>query len=272
MSGERLLTTSPASVGKTVVMVHRSAADGYKRRAETYASARPSYHSAVVDRFAVLYGRGVVVEIGAGSGIFTRQLVDRGIDVSAIEPVAEMRAELHATLPHLEALAGTAEDTGLADQSVDTLVVAQAFHWFDHAAALAEAARILRPGGHLVCVWNVRDDRVPWMRAYTEIVDRHAGDTPRHRTMRWRDAIDADQRFRLADDIGIDNPVPASPDAVSQRALSTSFIAALDQSRQAAVLAEIGSLTQPLGDRFDVAYRTELQAWRHEPKGPESLQ
>lgn len=246
-------------------MVHEAAAGGYRRESATYARVRPSYHPDLVDRFVDAYGHGTIVDLGAGTGIFTAQLVERALQPIAIEPVAEMRAALRQAVPSVEACDGTAEATGLADANVDTVVVAQAFHWFDHIPALAEIRRILRPGGHLVCVWNVRDESEPWVRGFTDIVDRHAGDTPRHRTMDWRRAIDADLAFQLVDDFAVDNPKPADPDAVAARALSTSFIAALDPADQQAVLDDIGRLTRPLGPSFDFPYRSELQAWTHRP-------
>lgn len=248
-------------------MVHESAAAGYRQESTTYASARPSYHPALVDRSVDAYGHGTIVDLGAGTGIFTRQLAEHGLQPIAIEPVAEMRAELQASLPTATVLDGTAEHTGLADSSVDTVFVAQAFHWFDHTRALAEVRRILRPGGHLVCVWNVRDETEPWVQGFTEIVDRHAGDTPRHGTMEWRSAIDADPAFALVDDFVVANPVPSSPDAVAARAVSTSFIAALDPAAQRAVLERISELTQPLGPTFEFPYRSELQAWSRQRTG-----
>ncbi len=246
-------------------MVHESAAEGYRQEPTTYDTARPTYHRALVDRSVDAYGHGTIVDLGAGTGIFTRQLVDRGLRPIAVEPVAEMRSTLQASLPAVTALDGTAEHTGLADASVDTVFVAQAFHWFDHPRALAEIRRILRPGGHLVCVWNVRDENEPWVRDFTRVVDRHAGDTPRHRTMQWRRAIDADPAFDLIEEFAIANPVPSTPDAVAARALSTSFIATLDPADRHDVLDAIGELTRPLGPNFDFPYRSELQAWSRQP-------
>lgn len=244
-------------------MVHDAAASGYRRESATYAKARPSYHPDVVDRIVARYCEGRAVgELGAGTGIFTRQLVGRGVAPIAIEPVAEMRSTLEASMPDLRAVEGTAEDTGLDTASVDTVVVAQAFHWFDHGPALAEIGRVLRPGGHLVCVWNVRDETVPLMQGFTEILDRHQGDTPRYRTMEWRRAIDAAAGFDFVEEFAVANPVPSSPEGVVARALSTSFIAALGPEDQAQVVAELEELTRPLGDHFEFPYRSEFQAWR----------
>lgn len=243
-------------------MVHESAAVGFEQRADVYAQARPSYQPALVERFVEHFGTGTVVELGAGTGIFTRQLLAAGVAPIAIEPVVAMRAEFADALPGVDVRMGTAEDTRLGDISVDTVVVAQAFHWFDYEAALVEISRILRPGGHLVCVWNVKDVSVRWANAYTDLIDRYAGDTPRHRSMRWRHAIDSHAGFELVDDWSTPNPKPTNVEGVVARSLSTSFIAALDHTTQAELLADIRALVVPLGDQFDFPYRAELQAWR----------
>lgn len=227
-----------------------------------YSSARPSYHPDLVDRFVDRYAHGVVADLGAGTGIFTAQLVEAGCVPLAIEPVAAMRQAIVTAHPQVTVVDGTAEATGLDDDSVDTVVAAQAFHWFDHDAALVEIARILRPGGHLVCVWNVRDESVDWVRRFTDVVDRHAGDTPRHRTMTWRRAIDSSAGFEPVDDWPIENPTPTTPKGVVDRALSTSFIAALEPSVQSKVLDEIRGIAAAVGDSFEFPYRSELQAWR----------
>ncbi len=243
-------------------MVHESAQVGYEEQSGVYASARPSYHPDLIHRFVSRFGDGVVVDLGAGTGIFTGQLIEAGCVPIAIEPVVAMRQLLTVDHLNVRVLDGTAEDTGLHDDSVDCVVVAQAFHWFDHAGALREMHRVVRTGGHLVCVWNVRDESVEWVREFTDIVDRHAEATPRHRTMDWRRAIDADPLFEAVDDWSVPNPVAATPESVVARALSTSFIAALDHQQQHQVLEEIRALARSVGDRFEFPYRSEMQAWR----------
>ena len=243
--------------------IHPAADAGYRKRSGTYEHVRPAYHPALVARFVERYGGGRVIELGAGTGKFTRQLAaGGGVETVAVEPVAEMRARFPSDLPGVTVVVGSAERIPVDDGGAATVVAAQAFHWFDHGPALDEIDRVLADGGHLVTVWNVRDNTVDWVAAKTAIIDAHAADTPRHREMHWRSAIDADSRFDPVDDWGIDHPVPTSPQAVVDRALSTSFIAALDPDAQDEVAARILAVVADLGPSFPYPYRGELQAWR----------
>jgi SAM-dependent methyltransferase len=243
-------------------VIHRVAAEGFSAGVEAYRRARPTYHPELVARFIERYGAGHVIELGAGTGLFTAALVAAGVDVTPIEPIPEMRAALANTLPDLEPLAGTAEAIPIDDATADTVVAAQSAHWFTYPDALDEIGRILRPGGHYVTVWNVQDETVPWVAAFTNALEQYAGNTPRHRTMRWRSAVDADPRFSAVDDWGIPNPQSTTPDGVVERALSTSFIAALPEAEQAKVSEAIRRIVATLGDSFEYPYLSEVQAWR----------
>jgi SAM-dependent methyltransferase len=130
--------------------------------ADSYERARPDYPEAAVD-WLLPAGTGTVLDLAAGTGKLTRALVARGLDVVAVEPLAEMRATLASALPEIRALEGTAEAIPLPDASVDAITVAQAWHWVDPERAAAEAARVLRPGGTLGLAWNRRDERVDWV-------------------------------------------------------------------------------------------------------------
>lgn len=242
-------------------MVTRAARKGYSRGADAYRSARPSYHPEIVDDIVHRCAGRPVVELGAGTGILTAALVARGLDVVAIEPVEAMREALIEDVGGVDARDGTAESIPMADNSAGAVVAAQSFHWFDSTRALEEIARVCQPGGKLLTVWNVRDESVPWVSAYSEVVDRHAGDTPRYRTMNWRRAIESDGRFALDDERSVDNLQPTDPERVVRRALSTSFIAALADEEQTAVANEIRQVIDGLGERFDYPYRSELQTW-----------
>lgn len=144
--------------------------------ADAYDRARPSYPSEAV---AWLMGgeAKVVLELGAGTGKLTRQLVDGGHAVFATEPDEVMLAILREQVPEVSAKVATAEEIPANDRSVDVVVVAQAFHWFDHEAALAEIARVLKPGGHLALVWNSRDERIPWVRRLGDVLGMQDRDT-----------------------------------------------------------------------------------------------
>ena len=137
--------------------------------AGAYERGRPGYPEDAV-RWLVGDEPRDVVDLGAGTGKLTRALVALGHRVTAVEPLDEMRAELHAAVPDARALAGRAEAMPLPHASADVVASAQAFHWFDHDAALPEIARVLRPGGSLALVWNSRDDRDPWMAQLSAII------------------------------------------------------------------------------------------------------
>ena len=244
------------------LLVHEAANSGYSRNASVYNSGRPTYHPDLARRVVDRYGSGVVVELGAGTGIFTRQIVDLGASVIAIEPVVSMRSALAEAVPEADVRLGAAEDIPMDDNSADTIVASQSFHWFNYREALDEIHRVIKPGGHLLTVWNVRDESVDWVASYTKIVDTYVGDTPRHRNMGWRRAINSDARFGSIDEWRIDNPMSTTVDGVVNRALSTSFIGALPDSVQAEVADEVRSLVEPLGDKFDYPYISQLQAWR----------
>ncbi|MCP5031361.1 MAG: class I SAM-dependent methyltransferase [Actinomycetia bacterium] len=248
-------------------MVHEAATTGYAREADRYHRGRPTYHPEIAIRVAQRYGQRGLVELGAGTGIFTRQLVDLGIPVIALEPVISMRTTLSEAVPEADVRVGAAERIPLSDTSAATIVASQSFHWFDYPTAINEIARVLEVGGHLVTVWNVRDDSTGWAAAYTNIIDRHANGAPRYRDMSWRRAINADPRLAPVDEWRVVNPQLVNAQLVVDRALSTSFIAALAPDRQDEVVAEIEALVEPMGPSFEFPYVSQLQAWRLIDKG-----
>lgn len=141
-------------------------------RVDDYVRFRPDYPAALLDW---LGSAQTVADLGAGTGIFTTQLLERGHTVHAVEPNAAMRA---AMAPHdrLTLHEGTADATGLPDGSVDLLVAAQAFHWFEPVAAAKEARRILRPEGGVALVFNNRRRDGADMQAYLELLNTHGTD------------------------------------------------------------------------------------------------
>ncbi|HEY7380795.1 MAG TPA: methyltransferase domain-containing protein [Gaiella sp.] len=147
----------------------RGRATSFALVADAYERARPGYPDEAV-RWLAGPTPCDVVDLGAGTGKLTRSLVALEHRVTAVEPLQEMLDRLRRTVPDAVALAGGAEAIPLGDASADVVVCAQAFHWFDHAVALPEIARVLRPGGRLALVWNTRDDREPWVATLSEAV------------------------------------------------------------------------------------------------------
>ena len=247
--------------------VHGAAAKGFGAAAEAYQEARPDYPAALADwlrdELGLATGR-VVVDLGAGTGKFTPLLSATGARLIAVEPVEAMRAEFVAAHSEVEALAGEAERLPLADASVDAIVCAQSFHWFARPAALAEMRRALKPGGALGLVWNVRDARVAWVAALSQILDRHQGDAPRHESGQWRSLFPAPGFTPLSERRFAYEHVGPPARVIVERALSVSFIAALPADEQARVADEIRALiaaTASLAGRATVAFPYVTRAY-----------
>jgi SAM-dependent methyltransferase len=139
--------------------------------AAAYERGRPSYPPEAIDWLLPEQARDVL-DLGAGTGKLTTRLVERGLNVSAVDPIPEMLELLSNSLPDTPALLGTAEEIPLPDDSVDAVLVAQAWHWFDPELAVKEVARVLRPGGRLGLVWNSRDERLGWVKDLGRIIGR----------------------------------------------------------------------------------------------------
>ena len=210
--------------------IHHAAADGYKQGADTYVRGRPDYPAGVTAWLSETLGLGpgqTVLEVGAGTGKFTTRLIQTGARVIVVEPVQAMLDKLSGNYPEVETHLGTAQAIPLADASVDVVVCAQAFHWFSTSAALTEMYRVLKPGGQLGLIWNLRDASVPWVAQLDALVNQWEGDAPRFYTGAWRQAFPhpgfgplREQQFRHSHD----GPVE---DVIFNRVRSTSFISAL---------------------------------------------
>jgi ubiquinone/menaquinone biosynthesis C-methylase UbiE len=151
------------------------------------------------------------MDLGAGTGKFTPLLVATGASVVAVEPVDAMRAQLLSNLPTVTALAASAQALPLADASVDAVLCAQAFHWFATPAALREIGRVLKVGGKLGLVWNVRDESVDWVAAITRIIAPYEGDTPRFHTGEWRRLFPSERFSQLGGNRAELSPPGARP-------------------------------------------------------------
>jgi SAM-dependent methyltransferase len=145
-------------------------AASFGSEAQAYANGRPSYPVEAV-RWALPDGARTVLDLGAGTGKLTQRLLELGLDVIAVEPLDEMRAFIP---DEARALAGSAEAIPLSPGSVDAVVVGQAFHWFDAGRALPEISRVLRPGGTVGLLWNMDDDREPWVSKLCDLTGSEA--------------------------------------------------------------------------------------------------
>ena len=244
--------------------IHAQAAVGFGRAADAYERGRPDYPAeAIAHLLAVLNvtASSRVVELGAGTGKFTTHLTASGAHVVAVEPVPNMRARLSARLPSVQVLDGTAEAIPLADHSVDVVVAAQAFHWFAADRALAEISRVLKPGGGLGLIWNVRDEALLWVRKLTAILDPHEAGTPRYRTLEWKAAFRQSDQLSPLESQAFPHVQQLTPSALVDRVASISFIAAMPEAERAHVLAQVRALleTDPAlagREHFEMPYET----------------
>jgi SAM-dependent methyltransferase len=140
--------------------------------AGTYADHRPGYPAAAVAWVldAATHPVRDVADVGAGAGALTRLLAERGLSVTAYDADGQMLAELERRVPGVPTRVSAAESLPLDDASVDAVLVAQAWHWFDKPAAAVEFVRVVRPGGVIGLLWNVRDSRVPWMAELSDLI------------------------------------------------------------------------------------------------------
>jgi SAM-dependent methyltransferase len=240
--------------------VHRSAAVGFQRAAAAYERSRPGFPEAaigVLQRELDLREGRTLLELAAGTGKLTRLLAPTGARILAVEPVAAMREHLDG-IAGVTALDAVAESIPLPDRSVDAAVGAQAFHWFDNERVIRELDRLLPPGGAVGLVWNVRDESVEWVAGLTELMAPYRGDTPSHRSMRWRVAWDATDRFEPLRLTTFVYAHPVTVEGVVDRVLSVSFMAILPTDEQARVAERIRALVP---DSTDLAFPYRTAVW-----------
>lgn len=227
------------------VAIHELAAKGFSAGADAYERGRPDYAPDAVATLVreLQIGPGTrVLDLAAGTGKLTRQLVDTGAAIVAVEPIAEMRAKLVAAVPSAEALEGTAEQIPLPNHSVDAVVVGQAFHWFDGIRALSEIRRVLRPSGGLGLIWQSRDATRPWVQRLNEIIDGAAEGQPRFRDDAWRSAFDLTALFDPLESASFAHVQRGVAETMVDRVASISYVAAMPDDRRAVVLDAVRNL------------------------------
>lgn len=237
-------------------MIPEPARVGFGAGADAYSSGRPSYPADAVDWIVSRCGIGpgrTVLDLAAGTGIFTSLLLRTGADLIAVEPVENMRAKID---PAARSLDGTAESIPLDDAAVDAVAVAQAFHWFRFDEALAEIARVLRPGGGLALVWNRRDESVPWVDRMSDVIEWRAHQVSEYDRIDWASVIGRCGAFGNVEHRSYAWEHVIDREGLAQRVRSVSYVAAMDEAGRESVVAEVLALVADMPERFPLPYNT----------------
>ena len=223
----------------------RSQARSFGSVAEVYDRGRPSFPREAAEWLAGEQPV-TVLELGAGTGKLTEQLVALGHDVHATDPDEAMLDVLRRRLPDTRTSVAAAEDLPVPDRSFDVVVAAQCFHWFDLDLALPEIARVLKPGGHIALVWNVRDQRIPWARKLGRVIGSQEQD--------YNDVAQAlvvSELFGFVEDAKFMVWQHVNRESLKDLVLSRSHVSTLDDEAREAKLAEVLAFYDDYGRGMD---------------------
>lgn len=241
----------------------------FSNRVADYIRYRPDYPLTVVDTLAshLGWGRAVdVADLGSGTGLSAIGFLDRGHRVYAVEPNDEMRVaaeQLLAGRSNFISVAGRAEATTLPASSIDLTIAAQAFHWFDVAAAAVETRRILRPGGHAAVVWNLRrTSGSPFLDGYEALL-RQFGTDYGAVSERYADPVTLRQYFGSGgwSEYRFDHAQHFDFDGLKGRLLSSSYTPAVGHPRHAPMLAALQTLFDATAIEGRVAFEYDTRLY-----------
>jgi ubiquinone/menaquinone biosynthesis C-methylase UbiE len=221
-------------------------AESFASVAAAYERGRPEYAPAVVGALSAELGIGSgapVLDLAAGTGKLTRALLAGGLDVVAVEPQGPLREVLSARVGAQRVREGLAEAIPLADASVEAVTVADAFHWFDHAAALAEVRRVLRPGGGLAVLSTIPDWRgASWAEELGATMQRLRPEHPNFEGPSWKETVRAIGGWSDPREIRVTTSHASDPEAIVQYLGSVSWVAALPEEQRAETLEKLATL------------------------------
>jgi len=219
---------------------------GFADVADAYERGRPEYAPAVVGAIAAelaIPPTGPVLDLAAGTGKLTRALLSQGLDVIAVEPQASLREILAANVGPEHVREGFAEAIPLPDQSVAAVTVADAIHWFDHAAALAEIRRVLRPGGGLAVLTTVPDwGSASWAHEVGTLMASLRPEHPQFDGPPWQDAVRAAPGWTAPREIRVTTSQPIVPERFVDYLASVSWMAALPADHREETLAQVAAI------------------------------
>lgn len=247
--------------------IHHAAAEGFAAGAANYVAGRPEYPAEIEQWLShdLALGPGKsVLDLGAGTGKFTPRLLATGAKVIAVEPVPEMLGQLIRQYPAVETHSGSAEQIPLDAAIVDAVVCAQSFHWFATPAALHEIRRVLKPGGALGLIWNVRDDSIPWVAELTKIMKPFEGDTPRFHSQKWQLNFPAPGFGPLREHRFQNSHTGPPEQVIVERILSVSFISALpprERNQVASQLRQVIDQSPEIAGKAQVTFPYETLAF-----------
>lgn len=211
--------------------------------ADAYDRGRPGYPAEAV-RWLLGHEPQIVLELGAGTGKLTAELVRQGHAVHATDPDPQMLALLEANVPDASCKRASAEYIPANDRSVDVVVVGQAFQWFNAERALAEIARILRPGGHLAIVHNEHDVRIPWVRRFGALLGDAEQDF-------FPESVVTHERFGFVDEASFKHWHDVNRETVLDLALSHPKVLAMDHGARESKLTEVLAFYDDYGRGMD---------------------